>query len=53
MATVRAFTPASGELSEQFDQETGVQTSAKSLAWSHAALITAATSRTAALAAFS
>jgi glucoamylase len=41
MATVAAYTPASGELSEQFDQATGVQTSAKSLAWSHAALITA------------
>ncbi|SFK12159.1 glycoside hydrolase family 15 protein [Methylocapsa palsarum] len=53
MATVRAFTPASGELSEQFDQATGAQTSAKSLAWSHAAFITAATGRTAALAAAS
>jgi glucoamylase len=53
MTTVRAFTPASGELSEQFDQDTGIQTSAKSLAWSHAALITAAASRTAALAAAS
>jgi glucoamylase len=53
MATVRAYTPASGELSEQFDQDTGAQTSAKSLAWSHAAFITAAASRTASLAAFS
>ncbi len=41
MATVAAYTPACGELSEQFDQATGAQTSAKSLAWSHAALITA------------
>ena len=41
MATVAAYTPASGELSEQFDQATGAQTSAKSLAWSHAAFITA------------
>ena len=49
MATVAAFTPASGELSEQFDQATGVQTSAKSLAWSHAALITAVARRRAAL----
>jgi glucoamylase len=49
MATVRAYTPASGELSEQFDQATGAQTSAKSLAWSHAAFITAYASRGAAL----
>jgi glucoamylase len=49
MATVAAYTPAGGELSEQFDQATGVQTSAKSLAWSHAALITAVARRRAAL----
>lgn len=49
MATVRAYAPASGELSEQFDQATGAQTSAKSLAWSHAAFITAYASRGAAL----
>jgi glucoamylase len=49
MATVAAYTPACGELSEQFDQATGVQTSAKSLAWSHAALITAVARRRAAL----
>jgi glucoamylase len=45
MRTVRAFTPASGELSEQFDRTTGAQTSAKRLAWSYAAFITAAASR--------
>jgi glucoamylase len=45
MAMVRAHTPASGELSEQFDQTNGAQTSAKNLAWSHAAFITAFTSR--------
>jgi glucoamylase len=45
LETVRAFTPASGELSEQFDQATGKQTSAKNLAWSHAALITAVAAR--------
>ena len=39
LATVRAFTPASGELSEQFDQRTGAQTSARHLAWSYAAFI--------------
>ena len=49
MATVAAYTPASGELSEQFHQATGAQTSAKSLAWSHAAFITAFHRREAAL----
>ena len=45
MRTVRAFTPPSGELSEQFDRTTGAQTSAKRLSWSYAAFITAAASR--------
>jgi glucoamylase len=45
MRTVRAFTPKSGELSEQFDQTTGAQTSAKQLSWSYAAFITAAATR--------
>ena len=45
MRTVRAYTPPSGDLSEQFDHLTGAQTSAKQLAWSYAALITAAASR--------
>jgi glucoamylase len=45
MRTVRAFTPASGELSEQFDRSSGAQTSAKQLSWSYAAFITAAASR--------
>ena len=49
MRTVQAFTPASGELSEQFDQSTGAQTSAKHLSWSYAAFITAAARRAAAL----
>ena len=48
MATVRGYTPAAGELSEQFDRSTGRQTSSKNLAWSHAALITAVASRRAA-----
>jgi glucoamylase len=48
LATVRAFTPASGELSEQFDQRTGAQTSAKQLAWSYAAFISCLTARRAA-----
>jgi len=49
MATVATYTPVSGELSEQFDQATGAQTSAKTLAWSHAAFITAFACRGAAL----
>ena len=47
--TVRAFTPETGELSEQFDRNTGAQTSAKHLSWSYAAFITAAASRAEAL----
>ena len=45
MRTVQAFTPTSGDLSEQFDRTTGTETSAKHLAWSYAAFITAAASR--------
>jgi GH15 family glucan-1,4-alpha-glucosidase len=48
LETVRAFTPASGEMSEQFDQRTGEQTSAKHLAWSYAAFISCAAARRAA-----
>ena len=40
LETIRAYTPASGELSEQFDQHTGAQRSAQQLAWSYAAFIT-------------
>jgi glucoamylase len=45
MRTVQAHAPPSGDLSEQFDRATGAQTSAKRLAWSYAAFITAAASR--------
>ena len=45
LETVRAFTPDSGELSEQFDRNTSQQTSAKKLAWSYAAFITAIAAR--------
>ena len=45
LETVRAFTPASGALSEQFDQTTGAQTSAKELAWSYAAFISCIAAR--------
>ena len=45
LATVRAFTPASGDLSEQFDKRTGEQTSAKHLAWSYASFISCIAAR--------
>jgi glucoamylase len=45
MRTVQVYTPSAGDLSEQFDRATGAQTSAKHLAWSYAAFITAAASR--------
>jgi glucoamylase len=45
LETVRAFTPGSGDLSEQFDQRTGQQTSAKHLAWSYAGFISCVTAR--------
>lgn len=48
LETVRAFTPASGDLSEQFDQRTGEQTSARHLAWSYAAFISCHAARRAA-----
>jgi len=50
LATVRAFTPDSGDLAEQFDQQSGVQTSARDLTWSYAAFISAAVARGRALA---
>jgi glucoamylase len=45
LGTVRAFTPPSGDLSEQFDQRTGAQTSARHLAWSYAAFISSVVAR--------
>jgi glucoamylase len=45
LQTVRRFTPESGDLSEQFDQSTGVQTSARHLAWSYAAFISCIVAR--------
>lgn len=47
LETVRAFTPADGQMSEQFDQRSGAQTSAKELGWSYAAFITCAAARAA------
>jgi GH15 family glucan-1,4-alpha-glucosidase len=45
LETVRAFTPPSGDMSEQFDQKTGAQSSARHLAWSYAAFISCVASR--------
>jgi glucoamylase len=45
LETVRAFTPANGDMSEQFDQKTGAQTSARHLAWSYAAFISSVVAR--------
>ncbi len=45
LATVRAFTPPNGEMSEQFDQRTGAQTSARHLAWSYASFISCVAAR--------
>jgi glucoamylase len=45
LETVREFTPESGDLSEQFDQNNGAQTSARHLAWSYAAFLTAVAAR--------
>ena len=41
MEMARRSIPPSGEISEQFDQTTGAQTSAKSLTWSYASYLTA------------
>jgi len=49
LETVRAYTPESGDMSEQFDQRTGEQTSAKHLAWSYAAFISCVAARRAAM----
>lgn len=49
LETVRAFTPPSGAMSEQFDQTTGEQTSAKHLAWSYAAFISCVSARRSAM----
>ena len=45
LETVRAYTPPGGDLSEQFDQNTGAQRSAQQLAWSYAAFITCVQAR--------
>ena len=49
LVMARRSIPESGEISEQFDQTTGEQTSAKSLTWSYAAFLTCWHARKAAL----
>ncbi|HEY3785075.1 MAG TPA: glycoside hydrolase family 15 protein [Steroidobacteraceae bacterium] len=49
LETVRAYTPAGGEMSEQFDQRTGAQSSARHLAWSYACFISCVAARRAVL----
>jgi glucoamylase len=41
LATARQFIPATAELTEQFDRDTGTPLSARDLAWSYAAFLTA------------
>jgi glucoamylase len=48
LETVRTYTPPGGELSEQFDRNTGEQTSARHLAWSYAAFLSCVAARRAA-----
>jgi glucoamylase len=45
LETVRRFTPENGLMAEQFDQTTGAPTSAKDLAWSHAAFLSSVHAR--------
>jgi glucoamylase len=45
LRTVQAYTPKNGDLSEQFDQNTGLPASARQLAWSYAAFITCIAAR--------
>jgi glucoamylase len=45
LETVRAYTPADGALSEQFDGRSGEQASARHLAWSYAAFISCVAAR--------
>lgn len=45
LETVRAYTPDDGAMSEQFDPRSGVQTSARHLAWSYAAFLSCVAAR--------
>lgn len=50
LETVRRFAPENGSMPEQFDQRTGAPSSAKDLAWSHAAFLSCVHARAACLA---
>ncbi|SEQ49125.1 glucoamylase [Solimonas aquatica] len=45
LQTVRAYTPESGELSEQIDRDSGAPRSARHLAWSYAAFLSCVNAR--------
>jgi glucoamylase len=45
LRTVRTYIPINGAMSEQFDQHSGAQTSARELAWSYAAFISCVNAR--------
>jgi glucoamylase len=45
VAIVAKYTPEDGQLSEQFDKNTGAQTSAVDLTWSYASLLTSDNAR--------
>jgi glucoamylase len=49
LRTVRRYTPAGGDMSEQFDRNDGSPRSAQQLAWSYAGLISSVTARDAAI----
>jgi glucoamylase len=49
LETVRSYTPTTGDMAEQFDRTTGAQNSARHLAWSYAAFISAVAARRRAL----
>jgi glucoamylase len=50
LETVRTYTPPDGELSEQFDKQSGAQSSARQLAWSYAGFISCVGARRAVVA---
>ncbi len=49
LRSVRRFTPASGDLPEQFDKVTGAASSSRNLSWSHSSFLAATEARAAAI----
>ncbi len=49
LRSVRRFTPASGDLPEQFDKVTGAASSSRNLSWSHSSFLAATDARAAAI----